>query len=147
MTRPSWDEYFLHIAFEVSQRSTCDRAHVGAVIVVDKQIMTTGYNGSPSGMLHCDDAGHDMQDGHCIRTIHAELNAVAQAAKHGVKIMNSTLYVTHFPCHNCQKVIINAGIARVVYCKTYGVAIEKGIIFSSGITVENIFVPGSELLR
>ena len=113
--RPDWDSYFMKIAYAVSERSTCDRAFVGSVIVLDKRILTTGFNGSPAGQDHCDEIGHLMVDGHCVRTIHAETNAIIQAALHGVSTKGSTCYVTHLPCINCTKVLINAGIARIVY--------------------------------
>src|SRR5262245_4848217 len=99
--RTSWDEYFMKIAIEVAQRSTCDRKFVGAVIVRDKTILSTGYNGSIRGMPHCDEVGHDMQDGHCVATIHAETNAVLQAAKNGVCIDKAALYTTASPCWSC----------------------------------------------
>lgn len=113
--RPDWDTYFMKIAYAVSERSTCDRAYVGCVLVRDKRILTTGFNGSPSGQPHCDEVGHLLVDGHCIRTIHAETNAIIQAALHGISIKDSTCYVTHFPCINCTKALINAGIIRLVY--------------------------------
>jgi len=117
--RPSWDEYFMGIAFEVAKRSTCPRAQVGAIIVRDKRILTTGYNGAPSGLPHCTEVGCLMVGGHCVRTLHAEQNAIIQAALHGVSIAGSTLYVTHQPCLTCAKMIINAGIKRVVYGGRY----------------------------
>ncbi len=119
--RPDWDSYFLKIAFAVSERSTCDRAFVGCVLVLDKRILTTGFNGSPSGQPHCDDVGHLLVEGHCVRTIHAETNAIIQAALHGVSTRGCTCYVTHFPCINCAKVLINAGITRLVYALDYRV--------------------------
>jgi dCMP deaminase len=109
----------MKIAYAVSERSTCDRAYVGCVLVRDKRILTTGFNGSPTGQPHCDEVGHLLVDGHCIRTIHAETNAIIQAALHGVSIKGSTCYVTHFPCINCTKVLINAGIIRLVYHIAY----------------------------
>lgn len=117
--RPDWDSYFMKIASAVSERSTCDRAFVGCVLVRDKRILTSGFNGSPAGQEHCDEAGHLMVDGHCVRTIHAETNAIIQAALHGVSTKGSTCYVTHFPCINCTKVLINAGIVRIVYGQAY----------------------------
>jgi dCMP deaminase len=117
--RPDWDTYFLKIAQAVSERSTCDRAFVGCVLVRDKRILTTGFNGSPSGQSHCDEAGHLMVDGHCVRTIHAEMNAIIQAALHGVSTNGATCYVTHFPCINCAKALVNAGITRLVYHQNY----------------------------
>lgn len=118
--RPDWDSYFMKIAFAVSERSTCDRALVGCVLVTDKRILTSGFNGSPSGLGHCDEIGHLMVDGHCVRTIHAETNAIIQAALHGVSTRGATCYVTHFPCINCTKALINAGISRIVYSVNYG---------------------------
>lgn len=117
--RPDWDSYFLKIANAVSERSTCDRAMVGCVLVLEKRILTTGFNGSPSGQPHCDEVGHLMVDGHCVRTIHAETNAIIQAALHGVSTKGATCYVTHFPCMNCAKVLVNAGIVRLVYGVSY----------------------------
>jgi dCMP deaminase len=117
--RPTWDEYFMDIAFAVAERSTCDRAHVGAVLVRDRRILATGYNGAPAGLPHCDDVGHLMVDGHCVRTLHAEQNAIIQAALHGVGISGATAYVTHHPCLTCAKMLINAGITRVVYAGNY----------------------------
>jgi len=117
--RPSWDSYFMDIAFQVARRSTCLRASVGAVVVRDKRILTTGYNGSPRGLPHCTEVGCLMINGHCVRTLHAEQNAIIQGALHGVDVAHSILYVTHQPCLNCAKMIINAGIERVVYAGDY----------------------------
>ena len=117
--RVSWETYFMNIAKEVATRSTCDRKHVGAVIVRDKTILSTGYNGSIKGLPHCDDAGHEMVDGHCIRTTHAEANAIVQAAKNGVKINESEIYVTASPCYYCFKLIANAGIKIILYQELY----------------------------
>ena len=117
--RPSWDEYFMRIAHEVATRSTCPRLAVGAVIVRDKRILTTGYNGSPSGMPHCDDVGCLIRivDGResCQRTLHAEQNAIIQAAYHGVSVTGASIYCTHQPCLMCVKMIMNAGIEEVHY--------------------------------
>jgi dCMP deaminase len=117
--RASWDEYFMAIAREVATRSTCDRKHVGAVIVRDKIILATGYNGSVRGLPHCDDEGHLIEDGHCVRTIHAEANAIVQAARNGVRIDGADIYVTASPCFGCFKLIANAGLARIVYGEFY----------------------------
>lgn len=117
--RPSWDNYFMNIAHEVAKRSTCERAQVGAVIVKEKRILTTGYNGSPRGLPHCSEAGCLMDNGHCVRTLHAEQNAIIQAALHGVITAGATIYVTHQPCFLCAKMIINAGLVRIVYDKEY----------------------------
>lgn len=117
--RPSWDEYFLEIAKVVSKRSTCDRANVGAVIARNKVILSTGYNGAPRGLPHCDDVGHEIVDGHCIRTIHAEANAIAQAARNGASVEGATIYLTISPCYDCFKMMINSGIKEVVYRDFY----------------------------
>ena len=117
--RISWKNYFMNIAREVATRSTCSRKHVGAVIVRDKTILSTGYNGSIKGLPHCDDAGCDMVDGHCIRTSHAEANAIVQAAKNGVGIDQSKIYVTASPCYDCFKLIANAGINTIYYEEFY----------------------------
>lgn len=109
----------MNIAHEVATRSTCDRKHVGAVIVNQKTILSTGYNGSIRGLPHCDDSGHEMLDGHCIRTTHAEANAIAQAAKNGVAVNQSEIYVTASPCYNCFKLIANAGIKKIYYAEFY----------------------------
>ena len=103
------------IAHEVAKRSTCERAQVGAVIVREKRILTTGYNGSPRGLPHCLEVGCLMDNGHCVRTLHAEQNAIIQAALHGVITEGATIYVTHQPCFICAKTIINAGICEIVY--------------------------------
>ena len=106
-------------AREVAPRSTCDRKHVGAVIVRDKTILSTGYNGSIKGLPHCDEAGHEMVEGHCVRTTHAEANAIVQAAKNGVKIDSAEIYVTASPCYNCFKLIANSGIKIIYYHEFY----------------------------
>jgi dCMP deaminase len=117
--RVDWDTYFMDIAQVVSSRSTCDRKHVGALLVRDRMILSTGYNGSIRGMPHCDEAGHLMESGHCVATIHAEANAVLQAARNGVRIDGSDLYTTASPCWPCFKLIANAGIKRIVYGEFY----------------------------
>lgn len=126
--RPSWDEYFMSIADMVGTRATCDRGRSGCVITKDKRILVTGYVGSPIGQPHCDEAGHEMhtvthEDGsqsmHCIRTIHAEQNAVAQAARMGIPLDGATVYCRMTPCYVCAKILINAGIKRVVANKDY----------------------------
>ena len=117
--RLSWDEYFMSLAKQVSTRATCDRKHVGAVIVRDKNILSTGYNGSLPGLPHCDDVGHLMEDGHCVRTLHAEANALMQAAKHGTRVEGATIYITASPCFHCFKLIAAAGIKRICYGEFY----------------------------
>jgi len=117
--RVSWDEYFMNIARVVATRATCDRKHVGAVLVRDKTILSTGYNGSIRGLPHCTEVGHMMEDGHCVATVHAEANAIIQAAKNGVRIEGSELYTTASPCWNCFKLIANAGIRKIYYGEFY----------------------------
>ncbi len=117
--RTSWDKYFMQIALDVSTRSTCDRKFVGAVIVRDKMILSTGYNGSIRGLPHCEEVGHEMDNGHCVRTVHAEANAIVQAARNGVSIDGSDIYVTASPCYNCFKLIANSGIKRIFYGELY----------------------------
>jgi dCMP deaminase len=123
MNRPNWDNYFMNIAEEVSTRGTCDRKQVGAVIVdQDKHILSSGYNGSIPGLGHCSgpgSIGHDLENGHCRRTLHSETNAVAHAAKKGISLNNSTLYCNTKPCWDCFKVIIAAGVTEVVYRDEY----------------------------
>lgn len=135
-SRPSWDEYFMDLAQMAATRATCNRCvdlrfrpgrkGAGAVIVRDKVVLSTGYNGAPRGMPHCDEVGHEMVEGHCIRTVHAEANAIAQAAKNGVSVEGATLYTIGSPCYDCLKILINAGIKRIVcgqfYDSRYGMS-------------------------
>ncbi len=117
--RPSWDEYFLQLSDLVSTRATCQRLKVGAVLVRDRKIISTGYCGSPKGTPDCFEAGCLMEDGHCVRTVHAEINAVVQAAFNGTSTKDTTVYVNNLPCYNCAKVLINAGVVRMVYRYDY----------------------------
>jgi dCMP deaminase len=119
MARASWEQYFMNIAKQVATRSTCSRKHVGAVIVRDKTILSTGYNGSIRGMPHCDEAGHMMENDHCVATIHAESNSVLQAAKNGVMIDKAEVYITASPCWPCFKMLANAGIKKIFYGEFY----------------------------
>ena len=109
----------MDIAKQVATRATCDRKHVGAVVVRDRTILSTGYNGSIRGMPHCDEVGHMMESGHCVATVHAEANAILQAAKNGVRIDGATLYTTASPCWPCFKLIANSGCVRIVYGEFY----------------------------
>ncbi len=136
--RPSNDEYFLEIARTVGKRGTCDRGRIGVVLVKDKRILATGYVGSPIGMPHCDEVGHQMhkvvhEDGsvtqHCVRTSHAEINVICNAARHGVAIEGATLYGKFEPCYTCAKAMINAGIKRAVYERRYHAASESRTLF------------------
>lgn len=117
--RVSWEKYFMNIAREVATRSTCDRKHVGAVIVRGKTILATGYNGSIRGLAHCDDAGHEMENTHCVRTVHAEANAIVQSARNGVRLEDSEIYVTASPCYDCFKMIANSGINKIYFGEFY----------------------------
>jgi dCMP deaminase len=117
--RVSWDEYFMNIARQVATRATCDRKQVGAVIVRDKTILSTGYNGSIRGLSHCDETGHLMEDGHCVRTVHAEANAICQAARNGVRIEGADIYTTASPCWGCFRLIANSSIRRIYYGEFY----------------------------
>jgi dCMP deaminase len=119
--RPTWDELFLEICDVVAQRSTCNRKHVGAVLVTpDHHIISTGYNGSMPTLPHCDDAGHDMDEGgHCVRTVHSEVNVICQAAKLGISTKGAILYCNTLPCWSCFKTIISAGIGKIVYRDEY----------------------------
>ena len=142
--RPSWDEYFLRITREVSMRSTCLRRQVGAVLVMEKHILTTGYNGAPSGLQHCLDIGclreqlkvppgerHEL-----CRGLHAEMNALLQASHYGIKIAGATLYTTTYPCSLCAKMLVNAGIKRIVTLTDYPDALAKEIFAMANINVE-----------
>lgn len=115
MTRPSWDRYFMDMAIMVATRATCPRAQVGCVLAVDHRAITTGYNGSVAGAPHCNEVGCLMVADHCVRTLHAEQNAIIQAAKIGVSVAGSTAYCTHLPCLLCAKMLINAGVIKVIY--------------------------------
>lgn len=146
MSRPSWDEYFQKITFEVAQRSTCLRRQVGAMLVVDKHILTTGYNGVPHGLRHCGDVGclrmaKDVPSGErheLCRGLHAEMNALLQAAKYGIKIAGSTLYSTTHPCVLCAKMLINAEVKRIVTQKDYPDDLSKEMLKEANITVDII---------
>jgi len=118
--RPSKKAYLMKIAYIVAERGTCDRKKVGCVIATaDGHILSTGYNGSPSGMPHCDDVGHEMFNGHCVRTVHAEQNAIGQAAKLGISIAGSVAYTTIHPCMTCSKLLASSGVIKVVYDGAY----------------------------
>jgi dCMP deaminase len=138
--RPSWDEYFSGIINAVAERATCDRGRSGCLIAKDKQILVTGYVGSPRGLPHCDEVGHLMkevihEDGHksshCMRTVHAEQNAICQAAKLGISLDGSTLYCKMTPCRACAMMIINCGIKRVVAQKRYHAGAESEEMFKT----------------
>ncbi|MDD2487921.1 MAG: cytidine/deoxycytidylate deaminase family protein [Bacteroidales bacterium] len=144
--RPSWDEYFMELANAAAKRATCDRGRSGCVIVKDKQLLVTGYVGSPVGLPHCDEVGHLFkktyhEDGtitnHCVRTVHAEQNAICQAAKRGIALEGATLYCRMTPCRTCAMLIINCGIKRVVCQQKYHAGEESEQMFKeAGIQLE-----------
>ncbi|MFA5749840.1 MAG: cytidine/deoxycytidylate deaminase family protein [Candidatus Shapirobacteria bacterium] len=147
--RPSWDEYFMEVMEAISKRATCDRGKSGCVIVKNKQILVTGYVGSPMGLPHCDDVGHQFkkminEDGtiseHCVRTVHAEQNAICQAAKLGVPIDGATVYCRMTPCRTCAMLLINCGIKRVVCERKYHAGAEsEEMLKKTGITLEYVY--------
>ncbi|MCR5423274.1 MAG: cytidine/deoxycytidylate deaminase family protein [Bacteroidales bacterium] len=144
--RPTWDEYFMELANTASKRATCDRGRSGCVIVKDKQLLVTGYVGSPAGLPHCDEVGHLFRqtidaDGkistHCVRTVHAEQNAICQAARRGIALDGATLYCRMTPCRTCAMLIINCGIKRVVCERKYHSGAESEELFrQAGIQLE-----------
>ena len=144
--RPSWDDYFMEVAGTIAKRATCDRGRSGCVIARDRQMLVTGYVGSPMGFPHCDEVGHQLkkvvhEDGsettHCVRTVHAEQNAICQAAKLGIGIRGATLYCRMTPCRVCAMLIINCGIVRVVCEKRYHAGAESEAMFrQAGVDLE-----------
>lgn len=148
--RPSWDEYFMEIMHTVSKRATCDRGRSGCVIAKDNQLLVSGYVGSPVGLKHCDEDGHiikkvmhidegDRISEHCVRTVHAEQNAICQAAKRGISIDGATLYCRMTPCRTCAMLIINCGIKRIVCEKKYQLASDTELLFNqTGIVIDYI---------
>jgi dCMP deaminase len=147
--RPSWDEYFMEVANTVAKRATCDRGRSGCVIAKDKQILVTGYVGSPRGLPHCDDVGHLMKKvihdddritQHCMRTVHAEQNAICQAARLGISLQGATIYCRMTPCRTCAMLIINCGIERVVCERKYHDGAESEEMFrQSGVSLEYVY--------
>ena len=147
--RPSWDQYFMTITRQVAERSTCLRAKVGAVIVRDKNILATGYNGSPAGLPHCLDVGcliyrsttpaGEVEE-NCFRCIHAEINAIAQAAKNGAGIRDAAIYITHTPCIHCFKVLINTGVKHIFYEKPYKLHTLEELLHYTDVTLQQIDV-------
>ncbi|MDP3058469.1 MAG: cytidine/deoxycytidylate deaminase family protein [bacterium] len=141
--RPSWDQYFMSITRVVGERSTCLRRQIGAIIILDKRILTTGYNGAPARLAHCLDTGclreqQNIPSGErheLCRGLHSEQNAIIQAALSGVSIKGGTLYTTHFPCVLCAKMILNAGIVKVVYSSPYPDSLSQELLQEAGIEV------------
>lgn len=128
--RPSWEDYFIGITDKVRERSTCSRLAVGSIIVKDNKILSTGYNGSPQGEEHCNEVGCYISNGSCIRTIHAEMNAIMNSLEQGVNIEGASIYVTHYPCYNCAKHIVQVGIKEVIYKEDYRNNVEVEKLFS-----------------
>jgi dCMP deaminase len=147
--RPSWDEYFMEVCNAISKRATCDRGRSGCVIARDNQILATGYVGAPAGLPHCDEAGHQLkkllhEDGtitqHCVRTVHAEQNAICQAAKRGVAIAGATVYCRMTPCRTCAMMLINCGIVRIVCERRYHDAAEsEAMLKAAGVALEYVY--------
>jgi dCMP deaminase len=142
--RPSWDEYFLEMAEVVKKRSTCKRRQVGAVIVKDSRVLASGYNGAPRGVRHCDEAGcmrekmniPSGQRHELCRGLHAEQNAIIQAALHGIKIEGATIYITHMPCVLCAKMLINAAVTRLVFKGDYPDELSESMLKEAGVKLE-----------
>lgn len=143
--RPSWDEYFLKLAMLVSERSTCPRMHCGCVLVRDKRILSTGYNGSIPGEEHCEDAGCLIVENHCVRTIHAEMNAIIQCSNHGISSHGATAYVTNMPCTNCAKALIAAGIHEVVIFSDYHDTLAEEFFERANIELRRIQQPKTNI--
>lgn len=147
--RPSWDQYFMEVCNSIAKRATCDRGRSGCVIARDNQILATGYVGAPAGLPHCDEVGHQLkklvhEDGtvtqHCVRTVHAEQNAICQAARRGAAIEGATLYCRMTPCRTCAMMIINCGIIRVVCERRYHDGAESEAMFANaGVALEYVF--------
>ena len=143
--RPLWDEYFLKLAMLASERSTCPRMHCGCVIVKDKFVLATGYNGSLPGLPHCEDEGCLIVDNHCVRTNHAEINALTQAVTHGVNIKGSTAYITNMSCTTCAKALIAAGIKRVVVFSDYHDTLATKFYSDSNVEIVKLKMPEREI--
>ena len=139
--RPSWDEYFLKLAMLVSERATCPRMHCGCVLVKEKRILSTGYNGSIPGDGHCEDDGCLIVDNHCVRTIHAEMNAIIQCSVHGISTQGATAYVTNMPCTNCAKALIGAGIKEVVIFSDYHDTLAEDFFKKAQVLLRRIPIP------
>jgi dCMP deaminase len=146
MNRPTWEEYFMEITRLVARRATCLRRQVGAVLVMDKRLLATGYNGAPSGLAHCLEVGclreqRQIPSGErheLCRGLHAEQNVIIQAAFHGIRIQGSTLYCTNLPCAICTKMLINAGIKEIIYEGGYGDSLAREMLLEAGIPVRQV---------
>jgi dCMP deaminase len=143
--RPTWDEYFLKLAMLASERATCPRMHCGCVLVKSRFVLATGYNGSLPGQPHCYDVGCLIVDNHCVRTNHAEINALVQATTHGVNIKGAAAYITNMSCTNCAKALIAAGIERVVIFSDYHETLATKFFTDSGVEISKIEMPDKEI--
>ncbi|MCK5580731.1 MAG: cytidine/deoxycytidylate deaminase family protein [Candidatus Omnitrophica bacterium] len=143
--RPEWDEYFLKLAMLASERATCPRMHCGCVLVKDKNVIATGYNGSIPGDDHCEDVGCLVVDNHCVRTVHAEMNALLQAARKGHSVEGSTAYVTNMSCTNCSKALIAAGIKRIVVFSDFHDTLATDFFTKAGVKIDKIAMPPKEI--
>lgn len=142
MARASWIEYFIQMSLLVATRSTCPRRSVGAVLVRDHRVIASGYNGAPAGQPHCTEVGCVMENDHCVRTIHAELNALLQCARYGIATQGVDLFCTDMPCRHCARALVQAGIERIYYLRPYESPETLELVASTG--VQLIRVPASE---
>lgn len=145
--RSSWVEYFTQMSQLVASRSTCPRRSVGAVLVRDHRVIATGYNGAPSGQPHCSEAGCVMENNHCVRTIHAELNALLQCARYGIATQGVDLYCTDMPCRDCARSLVQSGIARIYYIRPYDSPETLDLAACTGITLTQVGLGEQPLAR
>jgi dCMP deaminase len=143
--RPSWDEYFLKLAMLASERSTCPRMHCGCVLVKDRFVLATGYNGSLPGHPHCEDEGCLVVENHCVRTNHAEMNALVQAAIHGVNTNGATAYITNMSCTTCAKALIAGGIKKVVVFSDFHDTLAVKFYTDSGVEIVKLDMPSVQI--
>jgi len=143
--RPSWDKYFLKLAMLASERATCPRMHCGCVLVKDRFVLATGYNGSLPGQPHCDDVGCLIVDNHCVRTNHAEINALVQATTHGVNIKGATAYITNMSCTTCAKALLAAGIVCVVVFSDYHDTLATKFFIDANVEIVKVEMPEKEI--
>ncbi|PKL82802.1 MAG: dCMP deaminase [Ignavibacteriae bacterium HGW-Ignavibacteriae-3] len=144
-SRPSWDHYFLKVAMLVSERATCPRMHCGCVLVKDKQILSTGYNGSIPGDKHCEDDGCMIVDNHCVRTIHAEMNAILQCSSHGISTQGASAYITNMPCTNCSKALITAGIKEIIIFSDYHDTLAEKFFAIAKVKIKRLTIPSNSI--
>jgi dCMP deaminase len=143
--RPAWDQYFLKLAMLASERATCPRMHCGCVLVKDRFVLATGYNGSLPGQPHCEDVGCLLVENHCVRTNHAEINALVQAARHGINIAGATAYITNMSCTTCAKALIAAGIKRVVVFSDFHDTLATQFYSDADIEIVKMKMPDTKI--